>query len=51
MKYKVVKQVSLARLEEEVSELINGGWQLQGGVAATVDSGGTIFYQAMTKSA
>jgi len=42
MQYKVIKKLDSDTLEHEIEELLNQGWQLQGGVAVSQKfSGGT----------
>lgn len=48
MKYKIVKESSISKIESTVQSLLNEGWILQGGIC--VDATGTgfgIFAQAL----
>jgi len=50
MKYTVIKYYGLEDMENEVSEYLNDGWELVGGIAIAFDSEDTICYaQALTK--
>ena len=39
----------IARFHEEVDNLINDGWDLQGGISHSNSPNGIIFLQAITK--
>lgn len=53
MEYVVIKRDQLSDLSAEVTELLNQGWKLQGGVAVAeetiINSKRSIFIQAIMK--
>jgi len=51
MTYHIVEAQSAAQLQEKVQELIDQGWQPQGGISVATYAAGTWwYYQAMVKA-
>ncbi|MEW7281154.1 DUF1737 domain-containing protein [Aquimarina sp. 2201CG1-2-11] len=48
-KYVVVMEKSIERFQFEVNDLINDGWELQGGVSHSNSPNGIIFLQSLIK--
>ena len=44
MKYKLVKDLDLKKVEEEVNRLMEEGWELQGACAMAAKAGGDCVY-------
>ena len=50
MQYKVVYEVDVSKFEESVSEALDGGWQLHGGLLVTDTSLGVMrLFQVLIK--
>lgn len=47
MWYKVIKNVSLSKLEDEVTQQLRLGWRCQGGITFNLEGAYLFYYQAV----
>ena len=50
MIYKIVSEQTVPRLEEEVNELISQGWELQGGMSASINESTDYYYSKYSQA-
>ena len=48
MEYQIIKGYSTESLELSVNDMLNDGWEVQGGVFCEIYDGMTVYLQAMT---